>query len=166
MCVVLAYLLTIGCLQRVACVRKDHPGGYRLYFFYFPQNKNRNDEPLQRRNPSGVRSLWDNQSVQNIRILTGRLTVIKPRSCIGILTHLYSQMHTKRWTNPPVRFIDLRRPAADRSAVPPTTDQTISASAGCLTSNKLRGLLIKTHTSGLFFVTKARRDVWCLRRNL
>lgn len=27
-------------------------------------------------------------------------------------------MHARRWTNPPVRFIDLRRPAADRSSSP------------------------------------------------
>lgn len=32
---------------------------------------------------------------------------------------------------PSLRFIDLRRPAAERSTVPPTTGQTICASAGC-----------------------------------
>lgn len=80
------------------------------------------------------------------------------------MTHLNSQMHTRRWTNPPLRFIDLRRPAADRSAVPPTTDQTISASAGCLTSNKLRGRLIKTRTGGLFCNKGTSRHlVWVAR---
>lgn len=33
MCVFLAYLLSIGCLQWVACVCKDHPGGYRDVLF-------------------------------------------------------------------------------------------------------------------------------------
>lgn len=43
-----AYLLPIGCLQRVARVRKDHPGGYRqiFFFFNFPRISNRSAEPL------------------------------------------------------------------------------------------------------------------------
>ena len=44
---------------------------------------------------------------------------MKPRSCIGILTPLHSQICTPGdGPTLPVRFIDLRRPAADRSSSP------------------------------------------------
>lgn len=133
MWVSLAYLLTIGCLRRVARVCKDHPGGYRWILLPPPlkkrkkkkKRKNRTDESHYRDEiRAGFRSLSNSQSLYNIRIMKGLLDTLKkkPRSRIGTLLHLYSQMHTRRWTSPPVRFIDLRRPAADRSAVPPTTD--------------------------------------------
>lgn len=89
------------------------------------KRKNRTDESHYRDEiRAGFRSLSNSQSLYNIRIMKGLLDTLKkkPRSRIGTLLHLYSQMHTRRWTSPPVRFIDLRRPAADRSAVPPTTD--------------------------------------------
>lgn len=56
--IVLPYLLPIGCLQWVACVCKDHPGGY---MFYFPENKsqrratarNPSEEPIKQ--PGGLK---------------------------------------------------------------------------------------------------------------
>lgn len=47
MCVSLAYLLTIGCLRRVARVCKDHPGGYRWILLPPPQKKGKKIAPMR-----------------------------------------------------------------------------------------------------------------------
>lgn len=79
MCVSLAYLLTIGCLRRVARVCKDHPGGYRWILLPPPQKKrkkNRTDESHYRDEIRAVfGSLSNSQSLYNIRIMNGCWTL-------------------------------------------------------------------------------------------
>lgn len=105
MCVCLAYLFAIGCLQRVACVCKDHPGGfiYRCKYIYiayidvniyiFPRSKKKIENSQRGAagdvNPGGVTGAYETASrfKTSARRAGCSVTVKRredePGSCIG-----------------------------------------------------------------------------------